>query len=172
MVPFFELAVPVIAICALYIFDGNAVGMVTLLGCLLLTAAAIDQRTMLLPDSLTGAALLLGLVMAAMTGPAALLAAIMGAAVGFAAFFVIGRLFAHLRRQDGLGLGDAKLLAAAGAWVGWQALPSLVLVAACTAILAMLSTTLVAGGNLRRRLPFGPHLAFAAWLTLLYRPMA
>ena len=72
---------------------------------------------------------------------------------------------------DGIGLGDAKFLAAAGAWVGWQSLPSLVLIAACTAIVLILLTRVGKSGDLNRRLPFGPHLALAAWVTLLYQPL-
>ena len=109
--------------------------------------------------------------MAAAAGPNALLNALTGAAAGFAAFALIGEAFRRLRGRDGIGLGDAKLLAAAGAWVGWQSLPSLVLIAACTAIVLILLTRVGQGGDLNQRLPFGPHLALAAWVTLLYRPL-
>ncbi len=171
LVLLFEIAALAIAIWSLAVFDGIAAVSAAMLGWLLIAAAAIDQRTMLLPDSLTAAALLLGFAVAAAAGPNALLSALAGAAAGFAAFALIGAFFRRLHGHDGLGLGDAKLLAAAGAWVGWQSLPSLVLIAASTAIVVILLTGLVGDGGIRRRLPFGPHLGLAAWLTLLYRPL-
>jgi len=171
LVPLFEIAAFAIAIWSLGVFDGVAAVTAAMLGWLLLSAAVIDQRTMLLPDSLTAIALLLGLAVAAAAGPNALLNALAGAAAGFAAFALIGEAFRRLRGRDGIGLGDAKLLAAAGAWVGWQALPSLVLIAACTAIALILLKRVGQGVDLNRRLPFGPHLALAAWVTLLYRPL-
>ncbi len=171
LVPLFEIAAFAIAIWSLGVFDGIAAVTAAMLGWLLLSAAVIDQRTMLLPDSLTTIALLLGLAVAAAAGPTALLNALTGAAAGFAAFALIGEAFRRLRGRDGIGLGDAKLLAAAGAWVGWQSLPSLVLIAACTAIVLILLTRVGQSGDLNRRLPFGPHLALAAWVTLLYRPL-
>ncbi len=171
LVPLFEFAALVIAVWSLGVFDGAAAVSAAMLGWLLLVAGTIDQRTMLLPDSVSAAALLLGLAVAAASGTDALVSALAGAATGFAAFALIGASFKRLRGYDGLGLGDAKLLAAAGAWVGWQLLPSLVLIAASTAILLLVLSRLVQGGALRRRLPFGPHLALAAWFTLLYQPM-
>ena len=171
MVPLFEIAAFAIAVWSLGVFDGIAAVTAAMLGWLLLSAAVIDQRTMLLPDSLTTIALLLGLAVAAAAGPNALLNALTGAAVGFAAFALIGEAFRRLRGRDGIGLGDAKFLAAAGAWVGWQSLPSLVLIAACTAIVLILLTRVGQSDGLNRRLPFGPHLALASWVTLLYRPL-
>jgi leader peptidase (prepilin peptidase)/N-methyltransferase len=78
-----------------------------------------------------------------------------------------------LRRRDGLGLGDAKLLAAGGAWLSWHALPSTLLIAAGFALVLALCASLA--GKLRLStatcVPFGPFLAGAIWLSWLYGPL-
>jgi leader peptidase (prepilin peptidase) / N-methyltransferase len=139
------------------------------LGWLLLALAWIDAENMLLPDALTLPLLLAGLAATWWLDPARLTDHALGAGLGYTAFAGIGWLYRRLRNRDGLGLGDAKLLAAAGAWVGWAALPILVLLAALAALGAALLTT-ATGRTLRATsaLPFGPFLAAALWLTWLY----
>ena len=91
---------------------------------------------------------------------------------GFAAFAAIAGIYRRARGREGLGLGDAKLLAAAGAWLGWQALPGVVLIAAASGLAFALATPL-GGGKLAwtSRIAFGPHLALAFWLTWLLGPV-
>jgi leader peptidase (prepilin peptidase)/N-methyltransferase len=91
---------------------------------------------------------------------------------GFLAFAGIAWVYCRLRRRAGLGLGDAKLLAVAGAWVGWPALPGLVVVAAALA-LAVALVRAASGERLGAgtRIAFGPYLAFALWLFWLYGPL-
>jgi leader peptidase (prepilin peptidase)/N-methyltransferase len=96
-----------------------------------------------------------------------------GAAAGFLSFAAFREIYFRLRGREGLGLGDAKLMAAVGAWCAWQGLPSVVLIGAFSA----LSVTLfrrMAGGRvtLDHRLPFGAYLAVGAWLVWLYGPIA
>jgi leader peptidase (prepilin peptidase)/N-methyltransferase len=96
-----------------------------------------------------------------------------GAAAGWLGFWLVARLYSALRRRAGLGGGDAKLMAAAGAWVGWQGLPSVILIGALAA-LAAVGVALI----LRRPftsttpIPFGPFLALGLWVTWLYGPLA
>lgn len=141
--------------------DKVAVG--CLLGWVLLALAVIDQRHMVLPDELTLPLAGLGLAGAWLDDPAALPAHAAGAVLGFLCFAAVGLLYRRWRGCDGLGLGDAKLLAAAGAWVSWSGLPSVVLIAA----LLGLGTALVRRLPRRARLPFGPGLAAATWLVWL-----
>ena len=77
-----------------------------------------------------------------------------------------------LRGRDGLGEGDAKLLAAAGAWVTWMGLPEVMLVAALTGLAVALAGRL-AGQKMEAQtaIPFGPCLAFATWIAWLYGPL-
>ena len=85
---------------------------------------------------------------------------------------LIASVYRRVRGREGLGLGDAKLLAAAGAWLGWQALPSVVLIAAACGLALALATAL-GGGKLgwTSRIAFGPHLALAFWLVWLFGPV-
>jgi leader peptidase (prepilin peptidase)/N-methyltransferase len=97
---------------------------------------------------------------------------LVGAFAGFAAFALIGFTYRRLRGREGLGLGDAKLLAAAGAWLGWQALPGVVLIGALSA-LALALAGAAGGGKLivTTQIAFGSHLALAFWLVWLFGPV-
>jgi leader peptidase (prepilin peptidase)/N-methyltransferase len=142
------------------------------LGWTLLALAAIDLRHYLLPDPLTLPLIPAGLGLAWLIEPAKLPDHAIGAAAGLVGFALIAWLYRRLRRREGLGLGDAKLLAAGGAWLGWQALPSVVALAAVFALALALAGALP-GGKLAAttRIAFGPHLALAIWLVWLYGPL-
>lgn len=90
----------------------------------------------------------------------------MGAVLGFGLFWAIGRLYAAWRGVEGLGLGDAKLLAAAGAWLGPPGLAPTILVAATLGLAAAWLTGRRRGGD---AIAFGPFLALACWLLLLWQ---
>jgi leader peptidase (prepilin peptidase)/N-methyltransferase len=96
-----------------------------------------------------------------------------GAGAGFAIFALVRWLYRRLRGREGLGLGDAKLLAAAGAWVTWNGLPSVVLIAA---VFGLVSALVMAQRgeqlSLNQRLAFGPALCLGTWLVWLYGPIA
>jgi leader peptidase (prepilin peptidase) / N-methyltransferase len=142
------------------------------LGWTLLALAAIDIRHYWLPDRLTLPLIPAGLLVAWLVDPAALAGHAIGALAGFLAFAGIAWAYRQLRRRAGLGLGDAKLLAAAGAWLGWPALPGLVVVAAGLA-LAVALVRAASGERLgaASRIAFGPYLALALWLFWLYGPL-
>jgi leader peptidase (prepilin peptidase)/N-methyltransferase len=142
------------------------------LGWALLALAVIDFRDYLLPDTLTLPLIVLGLAVAYLDDPRTVLAHLIGAAAGFAVFLSIAVAYRRLRGRDGLGLGDAKLFAAAGAWVSWQGLPSVVLLGA-TASLALVLARSLRGHALRADapLPFGPGLCLGLWLVWLYGPL-
>ena len=140
-----------------------------MLGWTLLALAWIDWHHMRLPDALTLPLLLLGLLATWIDAPDEIAASVIGAIAGYAALWFIDFCYRLARGRAGLGLGDAKLLAAGGAWLGWQALPWTVLLA------SLLGLTLAAaqrarGMELTREtaLPFGPSLAAAIWLVRLY----
>jgi leader peptidase (prepilin peptidase)/N-methyltransferase len=97
---------------------------------------------------------------------------LLAALIGFAMLALINVLYRRVRGRDGLGLGDAKLLAAGGAWVGLGGLTGIILIASFTA----LAWSLVQGGLQRRfssqmRIAFGPFLALGIWIIWLYGPM-
>ena len=132
----------------------------------LLTLALIDARLYLLPDLITIPLLWLGLLINTQEHFAPIVAAVLGAIVGYLSLWTIYWLFKLLRNKEGLGRGDFKLSAAMGAWLGWQALPGVLLVAALTALST--ATVLLLAGRLRieQPMPFGPFLAFAGFLAI------
>ncbi len=126
--------------------------------------ANIDVRRHRIPDLLSLPLIGAGLVWAALHAEA-WAAHALGAAIGFASLAGFGALYFRWRGREGLGLGDAKLFAAAGAWLGWSALPLVLSIAA----LGGLSFALLTGRtHAGRALAFGPWLAagfWAAWLA-------
>ena len=134
----------------------------------LLALMVIDFRTKLLPDSLTQPLLWLGLLVNIPGLFTSLETAVLGAATGYGTFWLIFQLFRLLTGKEGMGFGDFKLLAALGAWLGWAALPMIVLISsvlgAASGILMLLS------GRLARDnpMPFGPFLAMAGLLMLFW----
>ena len=130
------------------------------LAVMLFRLARTDQHSGRLPDAITLPLIGLGLGLAVLRHSSFPIAEVIGALAGFAVFWAFGAVYFRLRGQDGLGLGDAKLLAAAGAWLGWGALPVLVLVAT----LGALAFALVTRRRARDPVAFGPWLALAFWV--------
>lgn len=127
----------------------------------LVVLAVIDFRTMVLPDVLTLPLIGFGLVFAYWQG--VFLNGIIGAVVGYAGLVALELAYKKLRGIDGLGRGDAKLLAAGGAWCGWAGLPFILLIASAFGLVHALM--LSRGGETNNKLPFGPHLAVGVFLT-------
>ena len=139
------------------------------LGWSLLALGWIDWHTLRLPDALTLPLMGVGLAVTFWDLPAALYASVVGALAGYTVLVLVGIGYRLVRGRDGLGHGDAKLLAAGGAWLGWAALPWVMLFAAVLGLaLALLHRA--RGMQLTREtaLPFGPPLALAIWLIWLY----
>jgi leader peptidase (prepilin peptidase)/N-methyltransferase len=171
--PAIELAaVAVVIWAAIAAPSGPALWASCIYGWMLLTLAIIDQRHFLLPDVLTLPMILIGLAVAAMTGMDTAIDHALGAAGGFLSFALIAWVYRRLRGRDGLGEGDAKLLAGIGAWVSWTELPRVVFLAALLGLAIALSSA-VRGRRLSAtdRLPFGTFLAIAGWLVWLYGPL-
>jgi leader peptidase (prepilin peptidase)/N-methyltransferase len=139
------------------------------LALLLLAVAIIDARTLRIPDWLNALIIVSGLI-ATWTLGRDLIAAAIGVAAGYAALWLVNWLYRRARRRDGIGLGDAKLLAGAGAWLGWAGLPFVVL-AASAAGLAYVGIDRVRGRPFEagRILPFGPFLCLGIYFVWLVR---
>ncbi|RTF26795.1 prepilin peptidase, partial [Serratia marcescens] len=120
-----------------------------------------------LPDRLTQPLLWGGMLCNLDARWATLSDAVIGAAAGYGGLWLLNALYRQVRRRDGIGQGDFKLLAALGAWLGWTMLPLLV----CLAAMFGLGMALTRGRRNRRawrtRQPFGIALAAAGWLLLL-----
>jgi leader peptidase (prepilin peptidase)/N-methyltransferase len=170
--PGIELAALAVAASAAAVLSGWLLWASLALGWLLLAMAAIDLRHYWLPDRLTLPLIPAGLLVTWLIDPAGLAGHAIGAVAGFIAFAGIAWVYRRLRLRAGLGLGDAKLLAGAGAWLGWPALPGLVVVAAALA-LAVALVRAASGERLGAATPiaFGAYLAFALWLFWLYGPL-
>lgn len=144
-----------------------------LLGSLMLAIAIVDADRYLIPNQLTGAALVLGLLRAGAIGPEAGWVAMLW--VAFRALAIVGPLLALMafyrrwRGRDGIGLGDVKLAAVAGAWLGFVTIAAVIELAALTALLAYGINAVLRGRRLRATafLPFGLFLAPSIWIGWL-----
>jgi leader peptidase (prepilin peptidase)/N-methyltransferase len=142
------------------------------LGWLLAALTAVDVASFRLPDVLTAPMLVSGMIVSVFLPGRPVLEHVIGAAIGFTALALVGWAYERLRGRPGIGLGDAKLLGASGAWLGWRPLPSLVLVA-CAVALVLVGVMAVSKGRaaIRERLAFGGPLCLATWLIWLYGPL-
>jgi leader peptidase (prepilin peptidase)/N-methyltransferase len=134
----------------------------------LIALAIIDADTQLLPDDLTLPLLWGGLAFNLVTGVVPLADAVIGAMAGHLLLWSIYWVFKLVTGKEGMGYGDFKLLAALGAWMGWQSIPLIILMSSAVgAVLGVLILTLRGQGR-GQPLPFGPYLAAAGWIILLW----
>ncbi|ERS82341.1 prepilin peptidase [Halomonas sp. PBN3] len=166
--PLVELAGGVLAVAVVALYGVGFQAGFVLAACLaLLVMAVIDLRTQLLPDVLTLPLLWAGLLYQVLFQPLMLESAVIGAMAGYLALWSVYWLFRLITGKEGMGYGDFKLLAALGAWLGWQALPLLLIlsagVGALLGILIQLAVPRLRGAPM----PFGPYLALAGWIALL-----
>lgn len=141
---------------------------VAVLGLGLLTAAAIDLETQLLPDTITLPLLWLGLLLNLNDLFVPLHDAVLGAVCGYLSLWVIYHLFKLLTGKEGMGYGDFKLLALLGAWFGWQMLPLTILLSSLAGSIAGLSLMILRRHRREIPIPFGPYLALAGWIALVW----
>ena len=135
----------------------------------LLALAVIDLDTTLLPDDLTYPLLWAGLLASVLgVSPVSLPDAVIGAMAGYLALWSLYWVFKLLTGKEGMGYGDFKLLAALGAWLGWQYLPVVVLLSSVVGL--VFAVSMMASGSVKRDqgIPFGPYLAIAGWIALLW----
>jgi leader peptidase (prepilin peptidase) / N-methyltransferase len=139
----------------------------------LLALTLIDLDHKLLPDSLTlpllWGGLLVNLPVDNGTGLfAPLTASVIGAAAGYLALWSVYKLFKLVTGKEGMGYGDFKLLAALGAWLGWQLLPVVILLSAVVGSVVGIALIAFGGRSSQTAIPFGPYLAAAGFIALLW----
>lgn len=130
----------------------------------------IDFKTFLLPDYLTIPLLALGLVGNSFsfidwTTP---LSAWVGAAVGWGSIYILNWVYRFLKGIDGIGMGDAKLLAALGAFLGWELLPYILIIASCSGLIGGYVWLKLHKQDYAQAFPFGPFIALGGIITVIW----
>jgi leader peptidase (prepilin peptidase)/N-methyltransferase len=141
----------------------------------LIALTGIDIDHQLLPDSITLPLLWAGLLAAVLIGPRPGVAlpvsprdAVIGAVAGYLSLWLVFHAFRLVTGKEGMGYGDFKLFAALGAWLGWKLLPLVILLAAATGAVLGILMIVLRGRDRAAPMPFGPYLAAAGWLAMLY----
>lgn len=167
--PIIELVSGLMTLALMMYFDAS----LALLGAMLFTWALItltmiDIDQQLLPDDITLPLLWLGLILNVGETYVSLGDAVIGAAAGYLSLWSVFWLFKLLTGKDGMGYGDFKLLAALGAWMGWQAIPLIILLSSVVGTVVGLSLMILKRRGKDIPMPFGPYLAMAGWISLLW----
>lgn len=147
--------------------NAQAAGALIIIWCLV-ALAAIDFDTQLLPDSITLPLLWMGLVANLNTTFVDLESAVIGAMAGYLALWSVFWMFKLATGKEGMGYGDFKLLAALGAWLGWQMLPAIILLSSIVGAIVGITLILALGRERNVPIPFGPYLAAAGLIALFW----
>jgi len=167
--PLVELATMLLSLVVAHHFGATvATPLVIILTWALIALTMIDFDHMLLPDQITLPFLWLGLLININGTFVPLTDAVIGAAVGYMSLYSVFWLFKLLTGKEGMGFGDFKLFAVFGAWIGWQLLPLLILMASVAGAIIGIALMLFKNHNKEQGIPFGPYLAIAGWITLLW----
>ena len=156
------------AIVAWHFGFGWTAGAALLLTWALIALSFIDFDHQLLPDSITLPFLWIGLTLSLFTIYVDSFNSIIGALTGYLTLWIVYMLFKVLTGKEGMGHGDFKLLAMLGAWLGWKSLLTVVLLSSLVGAIVGISLVLLRGRDKNIPIPFGPYLAAAGWITLLW----
>jgi leader peptidase (prepilin peptidase)/N-methyltransferase len=162
------------AICAWHFGFGWEALMAIGLSFALVAISLIDADHQIIPDSIVIPLMWVGLIMSLfhpLAGADTLFIApqdaIVGAVAGYLSLWSVYQLFKLVTGKEGMGYGDFKLLAALGAWLGWQALPTIILMSAVVGAIIGIALIVFRGRDRQIPIPFGPYLAAAGWITML-----
>lgn len=167
--PLVELSTCVLGVVIASVYGVSTVTVFMLIltwGLIALTLIDIDH--MLLPDQIVMPLLWLGLLFNLNAGFVSLNNAVIGAAAGYISLYSVFWLFKAFTGKEGMGYGDFKLFALFGAWIGWQLLPLLILMASVVGAIVGISLIVFKGHQREQAIPFGPYLAIAGWITILW----
>ncbi|WP_444896378.1 prepilin peptidase [Microbulbifer sp. SSSA005] len=134
----------------------------------LVALTGIDFDKQLLPDSITLPLLWAGLLINIWGAFASLQDAVIGAIAGYLSLWLVFHIFKIVTGKEGMGAGDFKILAAIGAWFGWQVLPMVILLSAAVGAAAGISWSIAVGRDRNLPIAFGPYLAGAGWIAMLW----
>ena len=167
--PLVEVLTGALAALMVWHFGSGWAGLATLLFVFLLIAMTfIDADTQMLPDDLTFPLLWAGLLVNINGTFVPLADAVIGAAAGYLALWSVYWAFKLATGKEGMGYGDFKLLAALGAWLGWTMLPTIILLSSVVGALVGICLIVFAKRGRDKPIPFGPYLAAAGVIALLY----
>ena len=174
--PFVELATGLLSAAVAWHFGfGPTAVSAIVVTWILVALTGIDVDHQLLPDSLTLPLMWLGLLASVIVGasggqplPVSPSDAIIGAAAGYLSLWSVFHLFRLATGKEGMGYGDFKLFAALGAWLGWKLLPLVILLAAATGAILGILMIVMRGRDRATPMPFGPYLAAAGWIAMMY----
>ncbi len=167
--PMIELVTGILTWLMLWHFGANAQGLfAVLLLWALICLTMIDVDTQLLPDSITLPLIWLGLIANSINTYVPLIDSLWGAVAGFLSLWSIYWLFKIVTKKEGMGRGDFKLLAALGAWMGWQLLPLIIILSSFVGAVIGIAGIIIMGRDKNIPMPFGPYLAIAGWIAFLW----
>ena len=167
--PIIELVTGILTALVAYMLGASTAALLgAVLTWSLIALTMIDVDHQLLPDSITLPLLWLGLLANTFGVYTDLESAVFGAAAGYLSLWSIYWLFKLVTGKEGMGYGDFKLLAALGAWMGWQFLPLIIILSSFVGAAIGIAGILVGGKDKNIPIPFGPYLAIAGWIAFLW----
>lgn len=169
--PIVELLTAVLSVVIVWHFGATAACLAALVfSWALIALAVIDLDHQILPDAITLPLLWVGLIVNLYPHPvfAPLGSAVIGAVAGYLSLWFVFHAFKLLTGKEGMGYGDFKLFAAFGAWLGWQSLPLIILLASVVGAVVGVLVIAILGRDRRLPIPFGPFLCTAGWIALLW----
>lgn len=167
--PLVEILTTVVLLSIFWIYDFTLITLgFSLLSLGLIALSFIDLDEQILPDNITLPLLWLGLLFSLSVSFITPADAILGAISGYLLLWLVGGAYKLLRRREGIGQGDYKLLALLGAWTGWQTLPFILLLSSVIGALAGIILILFRRHSMQKPIPFGPYLCTAGFSVIIY----
>jgi len=167
--PFVEILSAMLAAVTAWHFGFNTAGIAAIfLTWLLIALVFIDIDHMLLPDIMVLPFLWVGLLLNLFNVFTPLSQAVVGAVAGYLSLWLVFQVFKLITGKEGMGYGDFKLFALFGAWFGWQSLPLIILLSSFIGAVIGIGLIVFQGRDRAKPLPFGPYLAAAGWVTMLW----
>jgi leader peptidase (prepilin peptidase)/N-methyltransferase len=167
--PLVELATAIMTLALASQYDAS----LALLGAMIFTwsliaLTMIDIDHQLLPDDITLPLMWLGIVFSLLGATVSLQDSVGGAILGYLSLWSVYWLFKLATGKEGMGYGDFKLLAALGAWLGWQSIPMIILLSSLVGAVCGIALMIATRRGKDIPIPFGPYLAMAGWIALMW----
>ena len=167
--PIIELCTGLLSAFCIYHFGFTYEGgLALILTWSLVSLTMIDVDHQLLPDSITLPLMWIGLIANSFSLYTDLESALYGAVFGYGILWTVYWVFKILTKKEGMGFGDFKLLAALGAWMGWQSLPLIIILSSFVGAIVGIAGILIQGRDKNVPIPFGPYLAIAGWIAFFW----